>query len=577
MARKEEPADLCLCGGKVINCLSGDVQELDIAIANGRIAALGHDFQAVDKVDCSGLFIAPGFIDAHIHIESTMLSPRQFARAVVPRGTSCVIADPHEIANCLGMSGIEFMIRQAINLPMTILYTAPSCVPATHLETSGAELGPKEVETLLEMDEIVALGEMMNFPGVVFGDENVHRKLEAARRLGMVIDGHAPGLSGDMLCSYVSAGIDSDHECTTAEEAAEKLERGMYLFLRQGTSEQNLKDLLPAVNSANLHRCCLVSDDRDPDDLMDKGHMDYSLRVAVEAGLDPISAISMVTINPARRFGLRDMGAIVPGYRADLVLLEDLRDFRVKATFFNGKMVAKEGHLTQEPDIQATEGLPARSMDVDLERLDFSIKAEGELARVIGIDPGQIVTKHLVEPVKVLNGFAVADSEKNIIKLAVIERHHGTGNIGLGFVKGLGLKQGAIASTVAHDSHNIIVAGANDNDMYLAVKALVDCGGGLVVANDSKIEALLALPIAGLMSDMELEKVRLGLDKVKQAARDLGSKITNPFMILSFLALPVIPALKLTDKGLVDVKSFSITPLFFPKNHEKKRKFLLTS
>jgi len=562
VARKTVPADLCLKGGKIVNCFTGTLQTLDIAIACGRIAAVGHDFQAHEEMDCTGKYIAPGFIDAHIHIESTMLCPKQFARAVVPRGTTCVVADPHEIANCLGVDGVRFMINQASKLPMDIFYSAPSCVPATHLETSGAELGPGEVEELLKTDGIVALGEMMNFPGVVFGDEIVHKKLEIARRLGVVIDGHAPGLKGNMLCSYVSAGIDSDHECTTPEEATEKLEMGMFLFLRQGTSEQNLKDLLPSVKPTNIHRCCLVSDDRDPDDLMDKGHMDYSLRVAVNSGLDPVSAISMATINPARRFHLENRGAICPGYFADLVILKDLRDFYVEATLFKGQLVAAEGRLISDIS-QKTPELDAYSLAVDIDKIDLSIGLEGELIRVIGIKPGQIVTEELIEPVSVKDGFAVSAPDRDIVKLAVVERHHGTGNVGLGFVKGLGLRQGAIASTIAHDSHNIIVAGVNDRDMLTAIGALVECGGGLAVTRGNRVAARLEMPIAGLMSDKPLEEVRRGLDNVKRAAAELGCTMTNPFMILSFLALPVIPKLKLTDKGLVDVEKFSFVPVFF--------------
>ncbi len=568
VARKMEAADLCLKGGTVVDCINGTLQEWDIAIACGRIAAVGHGFQAKNVMDCTGKVISPGFIDAHIHIESTMLCPRQFARAVVPRGTTCVIADPHEIANCLGTDGVRFMISQASDLPMDIFYSAPSCVPATHLETSGAELGPEEVEELLNMEGVIALGEMMNFPGVVFGDEEVHKKLEIARRLGVVIDGHAPGLSGEMLCAYVSAGIDSDHECTTPQEAAEKLERGMFLFLRQGTSEQNLKDLLPAVRPSNLHRCCLVSDDRDPDDLMDKGHMDYSLRVAVHSGLDPLAAVSMATINPATRFCLKDRGAICPGYVADLVILKDLKDFFVEATLFRGQIVAKDGQLVSNICHRALER-DMRSMAVDMDKIDFSIKTKGELVRVIGIKPGQIVTDELIEPVRDKDGLAVSAPDRDIVKLAIIERHHGTGNIGLGFVKGLGLKEGAIASTIAHDSHNIIVAGVNDSDMLVAVSALVECGGGLSVARENRLVARLEMPIAGLMSDRPLEEVRAGLDNVKRATRDIGCGMDNPFMILSFLALPVIPKLKLTDKGLVDVESFSFVPLFYTKNMEK--------
>ena len=563
VARKEQEAELCLKGGNIINCLSGRMEQADIAICQGRIAATGAGFSAREYLDCSGLFISPGFIDAHIHIESTMLCPAQFARAVIPRGTCCVVADPHEIANCLGLDGVRYMVEEAQGLPMDIFYTAPSCVPATHLETSGAELGPDHIEALLRMEGIVGLGEMMNFPGVVFGDEEAEAKLEVARRLGKVMDGHAPGLSGEMLCAYISAGIDSDHECTTWQEAREKLDKGMYLFLRQGTSEQNLRDLLPAVDRSNFHRCCLVSDDRDPADLMDLGHMDYSLKVAVDNGLDPLMAVSMVTLNPARRFCLVAKGAIAPGFYADLVLLKDLKDFSVEATFFRGKKVAQEGRLVAEMPKKKPSEFVKKSIVIGEHPLDFSIEAKGEKMRVIGIRPGQIVTDELIMPVKKQGHLAVADPENDVIKLAVLERHHGSGSMGLGFVRGLGLRHGAIAASVAHDSHNIIVAGVSDSDMKVAVSEIRRLGGGLVVVKDERVLAALALPVSGLMSDRSLEEVRAKLDEVKMAAASFGTTISNPFMILSFLALPVIPTLKLTDKGLVDVKKFSFVPLFF--------------
>ncbi len=563
VARKEEKADLCLRGGAIVNCMSRKIGKGDIAICQGRIAAIGEDFPARDTLDCTGFYIAPAFIDAHIHIESTMLCPEQFARAVVPRGTGCVIADPHEIANCLGIDGVRFMMGHSLAIPMDIYYMAPSCVPATSLETSGAELGPDEVGILLRMEGILGLGEMMNFPGVIYGDEQAEAKLEAARRLGSVIDGHAPGLSGDMLCAYINAGIDSDHECTNAKEAREKLDLGMYLYLRQGTSEKNLRDIIPAVDDSNFHRCCLVSDDRDPDDLMDLGHMDYSLKVAVDCGLDPVWAISMVTINPARRFGLTEKGAIAPGYLADIVLLRDLMDFQVEAVFFRGRQVAESGELTVDIPCPAPPSHVCKSMVVNESSIDFTIKADAEKMRVIGIRHGQIETDELIMPVKKRGEVAVSDVDRDVIKLAVLERHHGTGNVGLGFVKGLGLRQGAIASSVSHDSHNVVVAGVEDRDMKAAVSVLCECGGGLVAIKGGKVLSMLPLPVAGLMSDRPLGEVRLGLDEMKAAAGSIGAVSPNPFMILSFLALPVIPKLKLTDQGLVDVEKFSFVPLFF--------------
>ncbi len=565
VAQKKAPAELCIKNGRVIDLFTGKIEEQDIAISRGFIAALGTDFQAERYIDCAGAFVAPGFIDAHIHIESTLLSPLEFSKAVIPRGTTTVIADPHEIANCLGMEGVEYMLEASKDLPISIYICAPSCVPATHLETSGAELGHKEIALLLEKKRIIALGEMMNFPGVICSDPEVEAKLEVARKKAVVIDGHCPGLSGTRLCAYISAGIDSDHECTTAREAEEKLSRGMWLFLRQGTAEKNLIDLLPAVTKITQGRCCLVSDDRHPDDLMDLGHLDYSLRTAVKAGMDPITALRLVTLNPAMRFGLQNTGAIAPGYFADLVLLHNIEKFEVIKTIFNGMTVAANGRFL--PRIPASHTPVPKDFNLDLSQLDFSIKAPGQkktctVARIIGTIEGQIITKHLKMEVKVKDGLVQPDLENDIIKLFVIERHHGTGNIGKGLVKGLGLKRGAIASSVAHDSHNLIVAGVNDQAILNAVKAVAEREGGLCVADEEKVISILPLPIAGLMSDRPLDEVRLMADRTIKAAKDLGAISSNPFMTISFLALPVIPSLKLTDKGLVDVERFSFVPLF---------------
>ncbi len=560
VAQGQEKADLCLRNGRIVNCMTGEIEELDVAVAEGFIAAVGKGFDADETLDCDGLFISPGFIDGHIHIESTLLSPVEFAKAVIPRGTLAVIADPHEIANCLGTEGVEYMLQASRDLPMAISFAAPSCVPATHLETSGAELDHHAIDFLLGLDGVIALGEMMNFPGVVFSDPEVEAKLQVARQKGVPIDGHAPGLSGDSLCAYISAGIDSDHECTVVPEAREKLARGMWLFLRQGTAEKNLVDLLPAVTQATMSRCCLVSDDRHPDDLMDLGHMDYSLRVAVEAGADPVDAIAMVTLNPSRRFGLKYSGAVAPGRYADLVLLKDLKAFEVTRTIFRGRTVAIDGSMTA--DCVAKDLPSARDFNLDTSALDFSIEAQGSRARIIGVVEDQIVTENLEMQVPVKEGLVQPDLENDIIKLFVLERHHGTGNVGKGLVKGIGLKKGAIASSVAHDSHNLIVAGCDDNAMQHAARAVAESGGGLCVADAGGVMAIIPLPVAGLMSDRGLAEVRKDTDRVIQAARSLGAIPRNPFMTLSFLALPVIPSLKLTDRGLVDVEKFSFVPLF---------------
>ncbi|MFZ5915747.1 MAG: adenine deaminase [Chloroflexota bacterium] len=559
-ARGQEPADLLLANGQVINVFTGEVLPADIAIAGGIIVGLGRGYSARETIDLAGRVVCPGFIDGHLHIESTMLTPYQFARAAVPRGTTAVVCDPHEIANVLGLDGIRYMLGASENLPLTVFAMASSCVPATHLETAGASLSAQDLSTLLDHPRVLGLAEMMNYPGVLLGLPDVLAKLEMARRRGLPIDGHAPGLSGRDLQAYVAAGVRSDHECTDPDEAREKLRAGMYLMIREGTTEHNLAELLPVVTPENARRCLLVSDDRHPDDLMDRGHLDYSIRLAAQQGLNPITAVQMVTLNAAERFRLWDRGAVAPGYRADLVVLDNLEQLTVEQVFSGGVRVARNGQMLPAPPPEAIAAPP--SVRVNWDRLNLEIPARGEQARIIGIVEGQIVTESLTLAVKKENGLAVADPERDLLKLAVIERHAASGNVGLGFVRGLGLKRGALASTVAHDSHNLIVAGANDADMLAAAQAVARMGGGLVAVVDGQTIARLALPVAGLMSQEPLETVRAGMDALLAAARDLGSRLHNPFMILSFLALPVIPALKLTDRGLVDVNQFDFVPLF---------------
>jgi len=558
-ARGEEKADLLLKNGRVVNVFTGEVLRADVAVAGDRIIGLGEGYEARETIDLAGRIICPGFIDGHLHIESTMLTPYQFARAAVPRGTTAVVCDPHEIANVLGLDGIRYILEASEGLPLTVFVMACSCVPATHLETAGASLLASDLAALLDHPRVLGLAEMMNFPGVLFGLPDVLAKLDVARARGAPIDGHAPGLTGRDLQAYVAAGVRSDHECTRLEEAQEKLRAGMYLLIREGTTEHNLADLLPAVTPSNARRCLLVSDDRHPGDLMDRGHMDYSLRLAVREGLNPVTAIQMVTLNAAERFRLWDRGAVAPGYRADLVVLDGLDSLNVAQVFSSGRLVAEKGQMLPVSPPQVVASPP--SMKVNWDRVSFAIPVAGDLAHVIGVVEGQIVTQALELPVKRSDGLAVADTDRDILKLAVIERHNATGNVGLGLVEGMGLKRGALASTVAHDSHNLIVVGANDADMLAAARAVADMGGGLTAVADGKIVGQLPLPVAGLMSEEPLETVRAGLDGLLAAAHDLGSPLHNPFMTLSFLALPVIPALKLTDKGLVDVNKFDFVPL----------------
>ncbi|MBT8763123.1 adenine deaminase [Desulfohalobiaceae bacterium Ax17] len=559
-SRGEQKADLLLKNGQVVNVFTGEIVRADVAVAGGLIIGVGEGYSALETIDLDGRFVCPGFIDGHLHIESTMLTPYQFARAVLPHGTTTVICDPHEIANVLGTSGVRYMLEASEGLPISIFIMAPSCVPATHLETAGATLSSDDIATLLDHPRVLGLAEMMNFPGVLLQIPEVLAKLEAAKKRGMPVDGHSPGLTGRDLQAYVAAGITSDHECTRPEEALEKLRAGMYLFIREGTAERNLADLLPVVTAENSRRCILVSDDRHPDDLMDRGHMDYSIRLAVRKGLNPVTAIQMVTLNPAERFRLWDRGAIAPGYRADMVILNNLEDMQVEKVFTGGQLVADQGQTLPFTQPETVSGF--NSMRIDTHNLDFAIPAKGSSARVIGVIEGQIVTEMLELPVKIQDNMAVADVERDILKLAVIERHKGTGNVGLGFVRGIGLHSGAIASTVAHDSHNLIIVGTNDADMKLAAISVSEMAGGLVAVDNGQVKARLPLPVAGLMSGEPLESVRKEMDRLLSVARELGSPLDNPFMTLSFLALPVIPALKLTDRGLVDVNKFDFVELF---------------
>ncbi len=558
--RGEETADLLLKNGKVVNVFTGEILRADVAVAEGIIVGVGEGYEAVKVVDLSGQYVCPGFIDGHIHIESTMLSPYQFARAVVPRGTTAVVCDPHEIANVLGLEGIRYMLEASEKLPLTVFVMASSCVPATHLETAGAALSAQDLAPLFDHPRVLGLAEMMNFPGVLYRLPDVLAKLEIAAQRGLPIDGHCPGLTGRDLQAYIASGINSDHECIQLEEALEKLRAGMYLFIREGTTVHNLIELLPVVTADNARRCLFVTDDRHPKDLMDLGHMDYSIRLAVQEGLNPVTAIQMVTLNTAERFRLYDKGAVAPGYRADLVILNDLKDFSVEKVFSGGRLVAENNiPLFDEP--QKTYDVSS-SVNIVSEGLSFEIPVQGERVRTIGVVEGQIVTEALELPVKHRNGLAVADVDRDILKLAVIERHHATGNIGLGFVKGIGLKKGALAGTVAHDSHNLIIVGTNDADMTAAAHAVIEAGGGFAAIADKQLSARTFLPIAGLMSEAPFEIVRKEMDELLSAASDLGSPLENPFMTLSFLALPVIPALKLTDLGLVDVNKFAFVSLF---------------
>ena len=560
VARGDAPADLALDGGRVVNVFTHEILEQSVAVVDGIIAAVGETRDARERIDLGGRLLLPGLIDAHVHLESSMVVPSEFARAVVPRGTTTVVCDPHEIANVAGLDGVRWMLDASADLPLDVLVMAPSCVPATDLATSGARLTVANLEILAGEPRVLGLAEVMNVPGAVLGDPEVQAKLDTFA--GRPVDGHGPGLGGRWLDAYIACGIGSDHECLTADEATEKLRRGMRVFLRESTGAKNLIDLLPAVTAATLPRCALCTDDRHPHDLLDEGHIDHLVRLAIEHGLDPVEAVCLATLSAADAFGLNDRGAVAPGRRADLVVCSDLARFRAEMVFTGGRMAARDGEpIGDWPTVDPGGlSLPA-AMAVDVNALDFRVPAAGSSYRVIGIVPGQIVTEHLVEELSVENGSVLPDPAHDIVTLAVIERHHGSGNLGVGFVRGLGLRRGAIAGTVAHDHHNLVVAGCDETSMRSAAAAAVAMGGGLVAVDGERVVAQLPLPVAGLMSDRSLTEVRAGLDDLVTAARKLGCTHPDPFMILSFLALEVIPALKLTDRGLVDVERFELVPV----------------
>ena len=560
MARGDAAADLLLTGGRVVDVFTGTVIEADVAVAGGLIASVGPARDAKEIFDIAGSFLLPGLIDAHVHLESSMVTPYEFARAVVPRGTTAVVTDPHEVANVAGLAGVQWLLAASEGLPLAVLVMAPSCVPATHLATAGAELDADDLEILAKHPRVIGLAEVMNVPGVVLGDAAVHAKIDAFA--GRPVDGHGPGLVGDWLQAYTAAGVGTDHETLTPEEALEKLRLGMRVWLREGTGARNLVDLLPVVTPATSRRCGFCTDDRHPHDLLDDGHIDHLLRLAVGNGLDPVIAIQMVTLNIAEAYGLDDRGAIAPGLRADLVVCNDLADFRAELVFVGGEVVAENGQpVGSWPEPTADPAAVLRPPVVDLEALDLRIKDSGTDVRVIGLVPGQIVTEHRVEELSSRDGELVADPADGLAKLAVIERHRGTGNVGLGFLRGLGPLDGALACTVAHDHHNLIVAGGDDQSMLTAIAEVVRLGGGAVVARRDEVLAGLPLRYAGLISDRPLAEVRAQLDGLSNAARDCGCSHPDPVMALSFVALEVIPSLKLTDLGLVDVERFQLVPL----------------
>jgi len=561
-ASGEGEVDLLIKNGRVVNVFSGEIEKKDVAIFDGVVVGFG-DYEAKKSIDVKGDFICPGLIDGHVHIESSMVTIPEFARAVLPHGTTTVVIDPHEIANVLGIEGIRFMADSARAIPLNVFIMLPSCVPATSMETSGANLKANDLKPLFKEPWTIGLAEIMNFPGVIYRDPEVLKKIEMAK--GKRIDGHAPGLSGKGLYAYLSAGIRSDHECTSLKEAKEKLKNGMWIMVREGTTARNLKDLLPLVTAKNSRRFFFVTDDRHPKELLQEGHIDSMVREAIRRGLDPILAIQMATLNTAEYFRLDDIGAIAPGYRADIITFDHLGRFRIKKVFKDGRLVVEEGKMIP-PSVRENRSpstIKRKELRIKPLRKDgLLLRSNQSLAKVIQLIPDQIITKKMIKRVVLRDGIAYPDMKEDILKIAVVERHCATGNVGIGFVRGFGLKRGAIGSTVAHDSHNLVIVGTNDQDMLRVVETIRKMGGGLAVVSEEKVLASLSLPIAGLMAEVSDREVHRSLEKLHQTARSLGCKLPDPFMTLSFLSLPVIPELKLTDKGLVDVTQFKIVPVF---------------
>ncbi|MDD5402069.1 MAG: adenine deaminase [Dehalococcoidales bacterium] len=556
VARGEQPADLLITDARIVNVFNGEVEEANIAVAGEYIAGTGDYTQGKETVSANGKYIIPGYIDAHVHIESSMLDIIEYSFMVVPRGTLGVVTDLHELSNVIGAEAFEYVIKMSQGLPLDFYFMAPSCVPATNLETSGAVIDAYALKELAKKPEVMGLGEMMNYPGVINKDERVLEKLRLFQ--DRIIDGHAPGLGGKDLSAYIATGIYSDHECVSLEEAREKLAKGMYIMIREGSSEKNMEALLPLVSEKTWHRCMLVTDDRNVHDLKLEGDMDHVVYRAVSLGLDPIRAIQMATINPAQYLGLKKVGAIASGYYANMITVADLNAMETSEVYYRGRLVGAEKLPKFTPEVPNI-SQPVNTVYIkDFEIKDLGLKTTGKEMPVINIIPGQIITKKSMETPKVENGLVVADVVRDILKIAVVERHRATGNIGVGLVKGFGLKKGAVASSVAHDSHNIVAIGTNDRDLFRAIKEIEKVGGGLVMVVNDEVFGRMDLPIAGLLSYETGNEAASQLHELEMQLLISGVGVESPFTLLSFLALPVIPEIRITDKGVVDVSSFEI-------------------
>jgi adenine deaminase len=545
----------------LVNVFTGEIYKTDVAVHDGYIAGIGEYSGAVE-LDMEGKYLAPGFMDGHVHIESSMVTPGEFAKAIAARGTTAIIADPHEIANVKGIAGIKYMLEGTENLPIDVYIMLPSCVPSTPFENSGSVLKAEDLMELVNHPRVLGLGELMDFTNVINCEKTIMNKIVLANNAGKFIDGHGPQLSGKDLNAYIAAGVRTEHECTTAEEAKERLRLGMRIMLREGSAARNVIDLLPAVNESSFARCMFCTDDRHPEDILKDGHIDNNIRLAIKQGIDPVKAIQMATLNVALCYNLKRVGAIAPGYKADAVILNNLEDMEIYQVYKEGKLIAQEGKALFE--IKSVNDSKMRN-SVNIKHLTedcFSIATTEQGLRVIGLQAHSLVTKDLWRNVSVDGGKYSTSDGVPLLKIAVIERHNATGNIGLGLVEGLGLKNGAIASTVAHDSHNIVVIGDSDEDMGIAAEYLQEIGGGIAIVSGGNIVGSLPLPIGGLMSDVPLEQMQDELEEMLEIAYGMGvSRDYDPFMTLAFLALPVIPELKVTDLGLFDVVNFRFTKI----------------
>ena len=562
-ARGAVPCDLNLANCSLVDLLRGEVRRgATVSVKRGRVVGVDDGLRAERTMDLKGLFLSPGLVDSHVHIESSLLSPPEYARVVAPRGTTAVVADPHEIANVLGYEGMRYMLAASEGLPLDVYLMVPSCVPATDFDTAGAALYASDMHVFLREPRVLGLGEVMNYPGVLYKEQRLLDKIALFREAGKAVDGHAPGLAGRDLSAYIAAGIGSDHECTSPAEALEKLGKGMYIMLREGSTAKDLRRLLPAVTARNAGSFLLCSDDRHSNDLVDEGHMDHALRLLLAGGVDPVDAFRIACLNPARWFGIPGSGAVAPGYRADFVVFESMGRFSAKFVFKDGVMIAEDGRLLVEPPAARP---PARD-SVNIKWLtedDFRIPAiAGKRIRVIEARQGSIITGELVAEPRVEEGLCVSDTARDLVKIFVIERHTGSGSIGKGFITGLGLKRGAVGGTISHDSHNMIVAGVDDRSIFKAARHLNKMKGGLVFAVGDEVILDLPLPLAGLMSDRDAAFVVERLRAFDELFAREGLATTTPLMTLSFMALPVIPSLKITDRGLVDVERFTPVDLF---------------